>query len=447
MRINLEDGRYVNVVIQKNNKGTYEYYIGDILIGVYDEDVMGDKKFLEVSLEKNNTIANELSAESKDEIKQIINQVKEQINQTEIEEIEEETKENMAINDYLQERGIDKRNTKTAFLELDSKEKEEKEEKTKKDKQVQSNYINNDKNKESLTTSDVNVKQEIDLGERATDVENFKKWLGGKLPDGAQKIGVIYSNQMSKMKDDKGNVIDNSSTQLGLIVINKDKTVEPLKKYIPELEQNHSSGNNPMKSQYQIHTDGSVEKDPVWSEYRIGRKIIQLDKDSGDDLEVNIGKYSPHGNELVTTRMRDRNTSFATDTETRKAAMGHYEGVYEAKNSYQEAQEHEKAGCKPEEMTVKEIDGEKETGHQHFTQEEFEKCVEELMQNEEISEVFTEKEIREKLISNITKKGNGEFGDDNDFDFEKVQIESIEEVKEQTKQELEDDAGHFTRER
>lgn len=454
MKINLENGRYVNVTIQKNSKGTYEYYIGDILVGVYAPNVMGANKFMEIDLERNNTIANELSAESKDEMKQMINQIKEKMNQVQTQEIEEEARENAAIDGYLQEIGMDRRKVKITFMDLDKKE--EKEESTNKDKSIHQDNIKGVTNEKQVTTSDVDVKQEIDLGERATDVEDFKKWLGGKLPKDAQKVGVIDSNEMSQMKDEKGNVIDNPSTQLGLIVINKDKKVEPLKEYIPELEQNHSSGNNPIQSQYQIHTDGTVEKDPVISEYRIGRKIIQLDKDHGDDLEVNIGKYSPHGNELVTTRMRDRNTQFATDIDTRRAAMGHYKGVYESRDSYQEAQKHEEAGCTPEELTAQEIDGEQNTGHQHFTKEEFEKCVKELMQKEEISEVFTEREVRKKLASNIAKKGNSEFNDDYDEysdgefdgDIGRIKVDSIEEIKKQTREELEDDAAHFkTRER
>lgn len=399
MKINLEDGRYVNVTIQRNNKGTYEYYIGDILVGVYDSDVMGDNKFLEVDLERNNTVANELSAESKDEIKQIISQVKEQMSQMNREEIEKEAKESAAIDDYLQEIGVERENVKITLVDLDRKKEKERPQEVEDKKDTTE--------KEQFTTRDVDVKQEIDLGERATDVEDFKKWLGGRLPADAQKIGVIDSNEMSQMKDEEGNVIDNPSTQLGLVVINKDKKVEPLKKYIPELEQNHSSGNNPMQSQYQLDTDGTVEKDPVLSEYRIGRKIIQLDKDHGDDLEVNIGKYSPHGNELVTTRMSDRNTQFATDIETRRAAMGHYKGVYESRNSYQEAQEHEKAGCDPEKLTTQEIDGEKETGHQHIENMDemyIRYCVQEILKSEEIASVYGKDDVRKVLMEKMKNK-------------------------------------------
>lgn len=425
MKINLEDGKYVNVNIQKNDKGTYEYDINGILIGVYDPDV-NKSKFIEVDLENNNTIENELSAESKDQITQIIKQVKEEIEQVDRKDIEKEAEQNESISKYMEEVGMDKERVKSiTTLDLEREEKEEKNKST-----IKAN--NTTKNNENVnTTSNVNIKQEVELGERANDVQDIKGWLASKLPDNIKKIGVIESYELSDMKDENGKVIDNSSTRYGLVAIGKDNKVEPLKKYIPELEQNHASGNNPIQSKYQISTDGSVEKDAVISEYRIGSKIIQLDKDYGDDVEVNIGKYGPFRNELVSTRVRDRNTQFATDTETRRAANGYYKGVYESKNSYEEAKEHEEAGCDADELTVKEIDGDKDTGHKHFSQEEFEKCVADLMEDEDISRVFNEKEIRERLVKNIKENGL------------KAKENSIEEIKEHTQKELEEDASHF----
>ena len=448
MKIDLEDGKYVNVNIQKNNKGTYEYYINGILIGVYDPDV-NKSKFIEVDLENNNTIENELSAESKDQITQTIKQVKEKIEQVDSREIEREAGQNESISKYMEEVGMDKERVKSiTILDLEREERKGKEENKEENKStIEAN--NTPKINENVkTTSNVNIKQEVNLGERANDVQDIKGWLASKLPANIKKIGVIESYELSDMKDENGKVIDNSSTRYGLVAIGKDNKVEPLKKYIPELEQNHASGNNPMQGKYQISTDGNVEKDAVLSEYRIGSKIIQLDKDYGDDVEINIGKYSPFGNELVSTRVRDRNTQFATDTETRRAAMGYYQGVYESKNSYEEAKGHEEAGCDADELTVEEIDGDKDTGHKHFSQEEFEKCVADLMEDEDISSVFTEKEIRERLVKNIENNSLNENedldeNDDFDEDIKKVKVSSIEEIKEQTQEELEEDASHF----
>ncbi len=403
MRINLKDGRYIKVNIEINEKGVYEYYADGILIGVYAPNTMKDSKFLKIDLEKNNTIDNELSAKIKDDIRQVIDQVKDKIEQTNLEDIQEEAKENKAIDGYMREIGIDReRARKVVIMDLE-REKNKKEKATKEDKKEkgQPKLNNSNISTPKVTKKDVNIKQEIALGEQANDVQDFKRWIGGKLPDDIQKIGVIESDEMSKMKDDKGRVIDNSSTRFALVVIGKDGRVEPLKKYIPQLEQNHSSGNNPIKSKYQIDTNGEVEKDAVLSEYRIGNKIIQLDKDQGDDLEFNIGQYSPSGNDLVTTRMRDRNTTFKTDTQTRKAVNGYYnKGVYASENSYKEAEEHEEKNPDCDKINEKDIDGDMTTkSHDHIDD-----MVKQILENDEISGVYNYNDVKghieEKMKNN-----------------------------------------------
>lgn len=409
MKINLKDGRYIKVNIEINEKGVYEYYTDGILIGVYAPNTMKDSKFLKIDLEKNNTIDNELSAEIKDNIRQVIDEVKNNIEQIDIKDIDAEAKENKALDGYIREIGVDRERVRNIVVmdlerqkkkeERNNKEKEKESQKKSTKEQIKSNnpHIATPK----VTKKDVNIKQEIALGEQANDVQSFKRWLGGKLPSDIQKIGVIESDEMSKMKNDKGKVIDNSSTRFALVVIGKDGQVEPLKKYIPRLEQNHSSGNNPIKSKYQIDTNGEVEKDAVLSEYRIGNKIIQLDKDQGDDLEVNIGQYSPSGNDLVTTRMRDRNTTFKTDTETRKAVNGYYnKGVYASENSYKEAEKHEENNPDCDKMNEKDIDGDMTTkSHDHVDD-----MVKQILENDEISDVYNyndvKRHIEEKMKNN-----------------------------------------------
>ena len=437
MKIYLDDGRYVNVNIRKNERGnTYEYDINGILIGAYRPGTTN--KFFEIDLEKYNTIENELSAEVKDKIKQIIPQIKSQIEQIPKEKIEEEAMENKEIEEYLQEIDIEQKNIKDIKV-INLKESEEKSEKESK---KENEKENEEKEEKVITSKDINIKQEINLDERATDMQNLRAWLGGQIPNDIKKLVVIESYEMSKFKDENGKNINKPSTRYSLGVMGKDGKVEPLKKYIPQLEQNYSSGNNPTENKYQINTDGQVEKDAVLSEYRIGSKIMQLDKDAGDNLEVNIGKYSPFGNELVTTRMRDKNTTFASSKEVRKAAMGHFDGVYDNKNSYKEAQEHEEAGDKPEELTINEIDGDKNTGHEHFTQEEINRCVDDIMKNDDINETFTRKEVEQRLLKNIFGK-NSDMENINKEDVEKAKVETIEKVKSDTEKELAEDTVHM----
>lgn len=408
MRIELKNGKTVKILVTKQNE-TYEYFIDGIRIGAYTPKVMEDHILI-----RENTLENELSSEIKDKI-----------NALSKEEIENEAVSKENILESGNELGIE-RIKKVYTIDLEDKEEDTEIKKEKIYSQTE-NHKEQVKSK-NFTIHNTNIKQETELDERATDVQDLRRWLesnGAKIPKDFVKIGVIESDTLRNMKDENGKTIDNSSTRFGLVLIGKNGKVEPLKKYVPQLEQNHSSGNDPIESQYQIHTDGSVEKDPVLSEYRIGRAIIQLDKDHGDDLEVNIGKYSPFGNELVTTKMRDKNTQFATDTQTRKTAMGHYKGVYESRNSYKEAQKHEKVGCEPENLTEKEIDGNPNTGHQHLTKEEMQKSIEQIMKNDEIQEVFTENEVREKLEKMLEERRD------------------ISTLLEEAEKELEADASHF----
>lgn len=232
MRINLENGKYIKITIKKNEKGTYEYYNGNILLGVYTPDVMKDNKFLEIDLERHNTLTNELSAESKDKIKQIITQVKKEIDQSDINDLETEAKENAAIDGYMKSIGMDRGKVKSiTVVDLERDEKKEK------DSQKQESNLKTQQTKTpqqantqpTFTTSNVNIKHEVKLEERATDVQDLKRFLGKKIPENIVKIGVIESDEMSKMRDEKGNVIDNSSTRYGLVAIGKNNQVEPLK--------------------------------------------------------------------------------------------------------------------------------------------------------------------------------------------------------------------------
>ncbi len=340
MKINLEDGKVINLTIRKNEKGVYEYYYGNFLLGVYAPNVMKGNQFLEVDLEKLNTLDNELSAESKDEIKQVICKVKEQIEELDLETIEQEAKETAVLDEYMQEVGINREKVKSVTtVELNrKKQKEEKPEE----------QVELEKSPKVATTKDVNIRQTIDINEKVNDVQDIKAWLGEKLPAEVQKIAVIDADDGSELTDENGDIMDVSpSTRFILVTIDKNNKVEPLRKYIPQLEQTYASGTNET---YQISTEGSVEKDSALSEYRIGRKIIQLDKDVGKHFEFNIGQASPYQKGLVTNEVRGQYTTFRPDKSALEA-NGYYKGIDHPRKIYEEAQRQEEQGYQPEEFT------------------------------------------------------------------------------------------------
>ncbi len=244
MRIYLENGELAEITVkQGKNEHIYEYYIGSIKIGVLNDKIM----------ENNILILEDSIKEPK-----IAEEIKEAINGLPREDILQELEENKDIEDYINKRyGEQEKIEEIRKIKLDEKETKVKE------------NANKDKdNEEIATTDDINIKQTINLDERANDMQDVKKWLGGKIPKDVEKIGVVESSDMREYGG-------KNTTRYSLVTISKSGQVEPLEKYIPQLKQRTADGNNPREESYQVRTDGSVEKDAVLSEYEIGDKIIQ----------------------------------------------------------------------------------------------------------------------------------------------------------------------------
>lgn len=369
MDINLKGIGNVKVRVTKNstNSNLYEYYIGDVKIGVYDPRSMRDKiliskdntKFISEKIQmKENTLENELSS-----------QIKDAIDAMNKEEILEEAEETKNIEDYAEEIGIEKEKIKSiTTIELDEergKDDKEKEEKSSKTKQNDKQNI--DGKKTQATTKDVNIKQEIDLNERANEMKDLKGWLGANIPSEFTKIGVIYSEDVGNMKGENGKSYNGESTRYSLVVIGKDGQVEPLKKYLPQLQQRAAAGSNPSESKVQVDAKGKVEQDAVFSEYELGNKIIQIDNKEHGHVEMSIGQVAHSSNETMATQMRDRNTTFVTDIETREV-MGEYErnGNRTVDENLRELEEHKKNNPECDKLEAVDVDGDPTTSsHNH----------------------------------------------------------------------------------
>lgn len=351
MIVKLKDGQNARIRVAKDGD-IYEYFVKDIKIGVYDPKVMEDNILI-----LQNTLDNELSS-----------QIKDQINSVSKEEIVKEAELNSKIQDYADELGVERIKD---ILILDLKEDENKDKTIDKNKNTKDDKSIVDKNKETprTTTKDVNVKQEISLTERANDMHDLKRWLGANIPSEYTKMAVIESSQMSQMKDENGQSYKNNSTRYSLALVDKDNNIVPLQKYIPNLRQRDAAGSNPVELKYQVDKDGNVERDAVLSEYEIGNKILQIDNKEMGRIEVNIGQEEHGGNETIGVQMRDSNSTFATDTETRQV-IGEYEsnGQYTVDENLEEAKQH--SNC--DKMTREDIDGDPNTkSHNHIEQIDF----------------------------------------------------------------------------
>ncbi|MCI8411897.1 MAG: hypothetical protein HFJ40_05655 [Clostridia bacterium] len=375
MDIELKNGEKVKVMITKNDD-MYEYYIKGVKIGVYDPNKMYDNVLM-----IQNTLENELSSEIKDGI-DAIDKAK----------IQEEAVENNKILEYCDERDLEHiRDIYVIDLSKEDKNvNKSKMEEQKDKKSKQKNKEGTDTKVEKTTTKDINIKQEISLSERANDMHDFKKWLGGKIPEEFTKVAIIESSQMGNMKDENGNSYKNASTRYSLALVDKDNNVEPLQKYIPNLRQRDAAGNNPTEQKYQVDKNGNVEKDAVLSEYEIGSKIIQIDNKEMGRVELNIGQEEHGGNETMGVQMRDSNSTYTTSRETR-SVIGEYEsnGQYTVDENLEEAKQH--TDC--DKMTSKDIDGDPSTkSHNHIDE-----IIEKILENDEISSTYNYEDIKNKV--------------------------------------------------
>lgn len=394
MILQLENGEKVRVRVAKKGE-IYEYFIKDKKIGVYDPKVMEDNILM-----LQNTIDNKIS-----------NQIKDQINSVDKEEIAEEAKLISRIEEYTKIiLGIEE--VKDVLLVDLEDEKEEKENKKTDQKK---------KEQKQTTTKDINVKQEINLSERANDMHDLRKWLGANIPPKFTKMVVIESSQMSKMKDENGSSYKNNSTRYSLALVDKNNNIVPLQKYVSNLKQRDASGNNPTALKYQVDKDGNVEKDAILSEYEIGNKVLQIDNKEMGRIEVNVGQEEHGGNETMGVQMRDSNSTFATDTQTRRV-MGEYEsnGVYTVDENLKEAEKHK--DC--DNLTREDIDGDSSTkSHNHLEENiDYSKLAikwglyrdgvpdqekaKELLEKEQKQNPNEEKE---ELIENITEEMEEEY--------------------------------------
>ena len=338
MRINLDDDKMVEVTIRRQAY-MYSYFIGDKRIGVFDPNVMKDNILI-----LNNTVDNELA-----------DKIKDSINKMTLGEIEEEAQETEKIYEYMRGKHDDEKIKDIRIIKLDDKDAKE-EDKEKEESKEEADEKDEEENEEVDNKGKVDVKQTIDLDERANDMHDMRKWLG--VPQDVAKIGVIESYQMSNLRDENGKSYEENSTRYSLVAIGKDGNVEPLSKYMPGLEQRDSSGNDPTRETYQVDNEGNVEKDAVLSEYQFGSKIIQIDNKETGRIEVNIGEEARNSTEAMGVKVRDSNTYFATDRSTR-SVIGEYEenGENTVEENIEEADAHKRIDPEYKELNEEDIDG------------------------------------------------------------------------------------------
>ena len=375
----------------------YKYVLENEVVGVFDPDVMADS----LIVFRENTIENELSDQIRDEITQIIETVgKEEILKTEPEKEQEENVygEEMEDEEELQMEETDEE------LEGEEEEKEEKEEKDEKDEKDELQEEDDKEEKIENTTGDIQIQAEIPMEQMITssktlgDVMEAEGKINGEDKENG-KLGIVYSEDLSDLKDENGKGLERDSSKYAVVKIKPEKgkdgnhIVEKL-----DLEQDRLSGSNPSDKNYQVNGREEVIKDTVDTRLQLdkaGEKTLGIKngqmgeeevfyspgktRDDNDNLDIQL--ESPTSNHPIGGKTKD----------TQELSPENTVGYRSVEDSNEEAKQHENDKGEPcEELRVEDIDGDPNTSnHNHIDD-----TVEKLMQNEEIADTFTEREVR-----------------------------------------------------
>ena len=336
-----------------------KYYLGTKEIGTFMKKLRENPIVF-----KENSIENELAKQIKDIVQSI------DLNKKEISLKQEQEEQKHLIEKALQ-LGRGREITKIATINLREEIKEKKE----KDKinPVQQTPLVIKKQYSNL--KNVNIKQEMDVDNKVTDMRTLEKLLKdmGKLPKIKgkyfEKIGIIESDERDNLINQKGEKSKVNTTRYSMVAIATDGTVVPL-----DLEQVHAEGNNPREMNYQVKQDGSVQKDDVLSRFRLGEGSLAIKNGKYGEIKVyhsprkTIGGKGIEGNKSLDRELETDNI-WELKKEERDLAEEYGDGYRSVEESYQEAKKHQdKSGnlIRESKMQTKDIDGERDTkSHVH----------------------------------------------------------------------------------
>lgn len=335
--------------VEENN--IFKYFLGMQEIGVFSPKVMTDN-----ILFKQNTLENEMKAQ----IKEVLNGMQEKENQISLKMEEQKNIEELAkVLEIENNRQI----TRIAEIDLKQEVGGKRKQNNTLDMRQQQPIENQEK--------DIQIKQELEFKDKTTDMKTLGQMLeaSGKMPqkEGKEyvKLGVVESDEIDNLKDEKGKSIKGNTTRYQFVAIAKDGTVEPVK-----LEQDHQEGDNPRETNYQVKQNGKVQRGDVLSRYKIGNGTLALENGKYGEIkafhspEKTIGGKGIEGNKSL-DRELETNNVWEMKKQERDLAGEYDTGYRGVERQYQEAMQHDDT-C--EKMEISDVDGDLNT-KSHIHQE------------------------------------------------------------------------------
>lgn len=346
-----------------------------------------------------------------------------------------------AIGDYgivysqdFQEADIEKFNLVKELLENASEE------------EMENNSLNslNRKEIDEVLNVDKAKKEENILTEKQTEnikVNGIQKADLNMLVDGKETLGqrldleeydniyVVYSEKVNEIASG----LDINNTTYSLVGVKKDGKAKVLN---DEFEIDSSVGSTPLKQQTKLRADSTATRDnndlSVYTRKSNGVSI-GCENNQGN-VEMFMYQKTFEENENVGIQIETSQTPIIP-IETREI-MNRENGQYQYDKIQDEVKEHTDNKCKPNK--TQDYDGIENTEtHEHLINDKIDEYVIEIFNyedefgNERIKEVFTEIEVKDKLLREIYKYEDSL---------------SIEQIVQNVKDEMNNDAQSFERE-
>lgn len=288
-----------------------------------------------------------------------------------------------------------------------------------------------DKDKNNLSKKQaekikVNGIQKADLNILVDGKETLGKRLDLQQYD---SLYVVYSDKI----DEVTTGVKKNNTTYSLVGMTKDGDARVLN---DEFEMDRTVGNNGGREQTKIRANSTATRDnrdvSVYTRKSNGMSI-GCENNQGN-VDMFLYQKTLEENENVGIQIETSKTP-VIPIETREI-MNRNRGIYQKEKVQDEIEEHTEEGCNPN--NVKDFDGNEETTtHEHSSEEILNNFVMEIFNyendngEEKIKEVFTKSEIKDKLIRELKENSD------------KL---SIEQIVENVKEEMNQDAEILTRE-
>lgn len=316
-------------------------------------------------------------------------------------------------------RKVSKEEAQKLLKEMDKSEIEELQE----EKEELKDKENNDLSKKQTEKIKVNGIQKADLNKKVDGKETLGKRLDLEKYD---SLYVVYSDKVNEVTSG----VQKNNTTYSLVGMTKDGEARVLNE---EFEMDKSVGNNASRETTKIRANNIATRDnndlSIYTRKSNGMGI-GCENNQGY-VDMFLYQKTAEENENVGIQIETSQTPIIP-IETRNI-MNKNKGINQKDKVQDEIEKHTEMDCNPED--VRDFDGEEITGtHEHI---DIDYCVQEILNyendqgEEKIKDVFTEREVREKLLREL-KENESKL--------------STDQIIENVKQEMNQDAENLDRE-